>query len=92
MTFRKRVQLSFNNHIINKLQDCRGKFYETTRLKALNEENWEMLVSAELKRLKKSESDLAQDLKGTVWKTGIAKLLRKQTPSQSVTATLSSAC
>ncbi len=43
-----------------------------------------MLVLAEMKRLKKSEADLAQDLKGAAWKIGIAKLLRKKTPANNV--------
>ena len=58
--------------------------WEGVALKALNEEKWEMLVSAEMKRLRKRESDLAQDLKGAAWKIGIAKLLRKQTPANHV--------
>ena len=58
--------------------------WEGVDLKALNEEKWERLVSAEMKRLKKSESDLAQDLKGAPWKIEIAKLLRKQTPANNV--------
>ena len=58
--------------------------WEGVGLKVLNEEKWELLVSAEMKRLKKSESELTQELKGAAWKIEIAKLLRKQTPANNV--------
>ncbi len=59
-------------------------YWEGVDLKALNEDKWDLLVSTEMKRLKKSEADLAQDLKGAPWKIEIAKLLRKQTPANNV--------
>ena len=55
--------------------------WEGVDLKDLNEAKWEKLVLAEMKRLKKSEVDLAQDLNGAAWKMEIAKLLRQQSPA-----------
>ena len=56
--------------------------WEGVDLKELNEMRWEQIVQAELKRLKKKESAIAQDSKGTAWKVGIAKRLRKETTAK----------
>ncbi len=56
--------------------------WEGVDLKELNETRWEQIVQAELKRLKKKESAIAQDPKGTAWKVGIAKHLRKETTAK----------
>ena len=58
--------------------------WEGVDLKALNETKWEALVASEMKRRKKSESDLVKDLKGAVWKIEIARVLRQQTPANNV--------
>ncbi len=58
--------------------------WEGVDLKALNEAKWEKLVLAAMKRVKKREVDMAQDLKGAAWKIEIAKLLRQQTPANNV--------
>ena len=56
--------------------------WEGVDLKELNEVRWEQIVQAELKRLKKKESAIAQDPKGADWKVRIAKRLRKQTTAK----------
>ena len=58
--------------------------WEGVDLRALNRAKWEKIVLTEMKRLKKSEKDLIEDLKGAPWKIEIAKRLRQQTPANNV--------
>ncbi len=51
-------------------------------LKERNENNWEQIVKAEMKRLKKKESDIESSKKGVDWKVRIAKRLRKETTAK----------
>ena len=53
--------------------------WEGIDLKELNQLDWERIVVAEMKRLKKREADLADSPKGVAWKVRIAKHLRKET-------------
>ena len=45
----------------------------------LNEEQWERITADELKKLKKGDRDIQQDMKGAPWKVKIARRLRKET-------------
>jgi putative transposase len=56
--------------------------WEGVDLKDLNEQRWEGIVQAEMKRLKKTEGDLASAHKGADWKIVIAKRLRKETTAR----------
>ncbi|MGJ8639865.1 MAG: transposase [Opitutaceae bacterium] len=53
--------------------------WEGVDIKELNENNWERIVKAEMKRLKKKEADIQSSKKGVDWKVAIAKRLRKET-------------
>jgi putative transposase len=53
--------------------------WEGTDLKELNQLEWERIVVAEMKCLKKREAALADSPKGAAWKVRIAKRLRKET-------------
>jgi hypothetical protein len=48
-------------------------------LRELNEQRWEQVVQDELKRLRKTESDLCEDRKSADWKRTIAVRLRTTT-------------
>jgi len=48
-------------------------------LRELNELAYEELVLKQLKKRRKTENDLLQDLKSADWKIAIARLIRKQT-------------
>ncbi len=56
--------------------------WEGVDLKELNENNWEQIVKAEMKRLKKKESDIESSPKGANWKVSIAKRLRKESTAK----------
>jgi len=53
--------------------------WEGNGLKELNQIEWERIVRDEMKQMKLSESNVAADAKGAVWKVRIAKRLRKET-------------
>lgn len=53
--------------------------WEGVDIKELNESKWEPLIVKELKKRKKTETDIQQSLKGAPWKVEVAKLIRTQT-------------
>jgi len=59
-----------------------GVDWEGVDLKELNAVKWEAIVISELKRLKKTDSDLEVSAKGVDWKVSIAKRLRKETTAK----------
>jgi putative transposase len=56
--------------------------WEGVDLKVLNENNWEQIVKAEMKRLNMKELDVENSAKGVDWKISIAKRLRKETTAK----------
>jgi REP element-mobilizing transposase RayT len=56
--------------------------WEGVDLKELNEQTWEGIVQAEMKRLKKAEAHIKIEPKGADWKVTIAKRLRKETTAK----------
>ncbi len=53
--------------------------WEGVDLKEINKTRWEKLVKQEMRRLQKSESDIAKSIKGALWKVEIAVTLKTQT-------------
>ncbi len=53
--------------------------WEGVDMQELNEARWERILSEEMKRAGKTESDIAADRKGASWKVIIAKRLRRET-------------
>tara|TARA_B110000093_G_scaffold143093_1_gene154371 strand:- start:6008 stop:6253 length:246 start_codon:yes stop_codon:yes gene_type:complete len=55
---------------------------EGADLQALNEAQWESIVCAQMRRLKKGEASQLTPPKDAVWKIQIARLLTKQTTAK----------
>ncbi len=72
----KEAKTELTQNLTNQHHDVQ---WEGADLKSLNEARWESLVVDELKRAKKTETDIANDKKGVAWKVRIAKRLRKET-------------
>lgn len=53
--------------------------WEGVDLKQLNQARWEKLVQKELRRLRKSEKDVVNAIKGALWKVEIAAKLKRET-------------
>jgi putative transposase len=58
--------------------------WEGVDMKSLNEGKWEAMIVKEMKKIKKTDNDALDDLKGAVWKITIAKTLRKHTTASNV--------
>jgi REP element-mobilizing transposase RayT len=56
-----------------------GVDWEGVDLKELNESKWESFVVKELKKIKKTQKHIDEDLKGAAWKIETAKKVRKHT-------------